>query len=236
MNTTSALATVSLNEKYAYYREARRREHAVLVEAVEALLRSPLTDPEAKGAWSAQGFGMLRLYISPETRLHVWSSALRAPHVSDLHDHPWDFVSEIVCGQLTNERFGIDRDARVLSNSDTLAMEGTIVCGPQPNKKGPIGEPARVALWSKGPEVFVPGDFYRQEASEVHRTSYLDGTVTICQRVFKEDTEHARVYWPADKAWVSAEPRAATSSQVREACDQALARIAEDRARKESGS
>jgi hypothetical protein len=40
------------------------------------------------------------------------------------------------------------------------------------------------------------------------------GTVTIVERRFKADTEHAFVFYPRNEKWVSAEPRPATPEEV----------------------
>ena len=34
--------------------------------------------------WSIQGFGMIRLYLSPNLRLHIWNSRGRVKNVSDI--------------------------------------------------------------------------------------------------------------------------------------------------------
>lgn len=55
--------------------------------------------------WSIQGFGMLRLYLSAEVRLHVWDSRFRVPGVTDIHDHSWDFESEVAAGEVLQRRY-----------------------------------------------------------------------------------------------------------------------------------
>lgn len=75
------------------------------------------------------------------------------------------------------------------------------------------------------PETYEAGDAYRQEASEVHHTSYEDGTVTLVSREFLPDTEHANVYFRADGSWVSAEPRDATPDEVSAFVERALLRF-----------
>jgi hypothetical protein len=56
--------------------------------------------------WRMQDIGLmgLRLDERREHRLHVWdpsSSAGDAP----VHDHPYDFTSAIIVGELTNTRY-----------------------------------------------------------------------------------------------------------------------------------
>lgn len=112
------------------------RKVAPLLSVHRALVRNFLSTAIADAAdgrrndWSTQGLGMLRLYLSREVRLHVWHSAFRVPSVSDIHDHPWDFRSDIVCGSVRNVRYGI------VSESE---------CGPvlQDGEGNPLGAVAR---------------------------------------------------------------------------------------------
>lgn len=62
------------------------------------------------------------------------------------------------------------------------------------------------------PEVYVPGDTYRQNAEEIHWSQAEPGTVTLVHRVFGKDRDHTSVYY--EGAWGTAEPRAATEAEV----------------------
>ena len=66
---------------------------------IQALAAEILRRPHGY-KWSLQGFGMLRLYLSDNIRLHVWTTEHRVENVSDIHDHPWDFISTVLFGQL----------------------------------------------------------------------------------------------------------------------------------------
>lgn len=155
--------------------------------------------------WSLQGFGMLRLYLSPTTRLHVWDDTFRVPGVSDIHDHPWDFESEIVAGELRNYRF----DVEVAVNGGYHMSK--LRCGPG---GGLVGEPETVRLIQASDWFLRHGGAYCQRHDEVHKTVPANGTVTIVERDFREDVDHARVFWPRGEEWVSAEPRDATPEEI----------------------
>ena len=71
---------------------------------IRASVRSILEHADAY-AWSIQGFGMLRCYLTKEVRLHVWDSSFAVRCVSTIHDHPWDFTSLIVSGAVKQYRF-----------------------------------------------------------------------------------------------------------------------------------
>lgn len=156
--------------------------------------------------WTVQGFGFMRLRLSPVLRLHIWNSHLRVPGVSDIHDHAqWSFTSRILSGQLVNIRFEE-------STGEPRYNCGVIHCG--------IGggvsaqPPTQVDLIpSDRPEIYEAGDTYRQEASEIHRTYAADGTVTLITQE-RNDTDTARVFWPICGDWKDAIPRQATPEEI----------------------
>jgi len=168
--------------------------------------------------WTVQGFGFLRTYFGPPSnpkrfRLNLWDSRFAVPNVSTIHDHPWDFSSVIVAGVFANVRYDVDRDGKthhvaVIRTGEQSDLQKLDVheCG----------------LIARKPELYAPGDTYRQNASEVHETFFKDGTVTLNERT--GDTEHARVFWPFATDWVHAKPRSARLSEVMEAAEDALRR------------
>jgi hypothetical protein len=56
--------------------------------------------------WRMQDIGLmgLRLDERREYRLHVWNPSLSAGD-PPIHDHPYDFTSAIIVGELTNTRY-----------------------------------------------------------------------------------------------------------------------------------
>lgn len=150
--------------------------------------------------WTQQGFGFLRLRISPSVRMHVWDSRLRLPGVSDIHDHTqWAFTSHVISGEIMNIRYSVDE------SGDTHEM-GTLTCG--------IGgglhsdSVKRVGLVPGVPEIYTPGMSYRQEPDEVHRSIPTDGAVTIIEQE-RRDVDTARVFWTAGSTWGNAIPTTA---------------------------
>lgn len=156
--------------------------------------------------WSAQGFGMLRTYLGDDKvwRLNVWHSALAVENVSTIHDHPWDFTSWIVAGRFTNQRF-------------TEAPVANFQCKGVKIKTGEgggaVGLPFTQLLYAHDLETYLTGDTYSQKWNEIHRSSFVDGTVTLNRRDRVGDGEHAQVFWE-DGDWVNAEPRPATAEEV----------------------
>lgn len=158
---------------------------------------------------------MLRTYLTKEIRLHVWDSRYAVKDVSLLHDHPWDFTSVVVSGQLMNARYVED------PRGDQYEY-GTIQCGPGGGRRS---DTKKITLRGVLPDVVLSGEAYTQKADEIHRTYFLDGTVTLVERTFRPDTEHARVFWPVGLEWVSAEPRPATPGEVAEITRTALFKL-----------
>jgi len=165
--------------------------------------------------WSIQGFGMLRLYLTKEIRLHVWDARFMVPNVSLVHDHPWNFFSRVIAGQIENARYYV----REPDAGSPNYFFSTIQCGPG---GGMRSEPKLIGLARHPSHTYIEGQSYSQEASEIHDTDYRDGTVTLVERTFKQDTEHARVFWKESEQWISAEPRKADEQEVEQICHRAL--------------
>lgn len=183
--------------------------------------------------WTVQGFGFMRTYLPgprgpKEFRLNVWHSALRVPEVSTIHDHPWDLSSTILAGHLVNQRFvelpdennnGLTGEDWNADNAErlTILTYEPIALEYQTLRTGVggglvPGTRKSTTLYGKPFELYMPGEAYSQLATEVHETSYIDGTVTINRRA--GDTEYARVFWPKGGEWVDAIPREATTDEV----------------------
>lgn len=173
----------------------------VVKELVQAILEKP-----HEHDWTLQGLGMLRMYLSKERRLHVWDSQFAVDNVSEMHTHPWDFKSLVVAGKIRNYKY-------IEVPSDSNAYEyhrQQIHCG---EGGGLIGEPTTVQLEKLPEQIFVEKESYEEYADEIHISRPHDGTVTIVKRIFKDDIDHAFVYWK-DGDWVSAEPRKATYEEI----------------------
>ena len=176
--------------------------------------------------WSLQGFGMFRLYLSKDVRLHIWDDRFRVADVTDWHTHPWHFDSTVLCGNLRNERAKVDPcrqiEGRFIDTPNFLSHK--IHCGEGGGLKG---EPTPVRLDIISAETYFTGQSYHQRADEIHRTTYTNGTITVCKRQFLLNTEEAYVYYPIGTPWVSAEPRRATEVEVMTMRELALVRLKE---------
>jgi hypothetical protein len=185
---------------------------------LKPLVAQVMTDPLK--AWTVQGFGFLRTYFGPADnpkryRLNLWSSRFTVPNVSTIHDHPWDFKSIIIAGAFCNVRYDADDGYRDCFPTHRYTTIKTGEAGGLTK----IGDTLTV-LTAQRPELYTPGDVYKQSAHEIHETIFVDGTVTLNERV--GDTQHARVFWPAGAEWVDAMPREAYDGEVKDAVSRSL--------------
>lgn len=170
----------------------------------------------AHSLWTVQGLGMMRLYLSPELRLHIWDSALRVPNVSAIHTHPWDFTSYVIAGRLVNQLYGVACGVFTHTAMELKCEAGGCL----------IGEPWDVLLEPWVRTALAEGQRYYEVADLIHESIPEDGTVTLVYRLFdpRRNPDTARVYWPIGTEWVSAEPRPATQTEVGQVITRSLAR------------
>lgn len=186
-------------------------------QATKLLVRDVLLNWDRR-EWTLQGFGMLRTYLDDERayRLHIWSEEDAVEDVSQMHTHPWDFESLVIAGRLVDEAF-IEMAREGCGSVPYLRQR--ILCG---EGGGLLGEAEPVQILSLGTKAMGEGHSYAHKARDIHISRPVDGTVTLLQRTFGADVDHASVYWPEGKQWVSAEPRAATEAEVGRICAKAL--------------
>lgn len=193
-------------------------DRQLMFSALRAVVLNILVTPRSRD-WSLQGFGMLRTYISPHIRLHVWSERHAAPGVTIMHDHSWDFTSIVMGGEIRDHAY---EETKPRDNKGIGYTKFTLKCGEGGGLVNGDGDPRPVFLKSVTQYIVGPGLTYRHDAADIHRTEFKDGTVSLVIRSFKEDTEHAHVFAPSGTPWVSAEPRPASDNEVNVICAKAL--------------
>lgn len=182
-------------------------------ELVRYMLKHAIAFPTED--WTVQGFGFIRLRVTPTLRLHIWDSRFRVSGVSDLHDHAqWSFDSTIIAGSLVNCRYSL-----ISGDVEPTHHMATIKCGIGGGMSSPAIED--VILVPCRPEVYEPGISYHQDANEIHRTYAQDGTVTLLEQE-RHATDTARVFFPLGSEWRDAIPRRATEKEIDDAVMQAL--------------
>jgi hypothetical protein len=185
---------------------------------IEKLLVRKILERPLVHQWTLQGLGMLRLYLSDEVRLHLWDTSRRYENASSIHDHPWAFRSTVLAGGLTNRLFHSQSACNMTATHEGMRIK----CGEGTHGAGAVGKYhlAPVSIRSYG-----PGASYQQAANEIHETVPEPGTVTIVERTFNADRDHAWVFWPVGQGFGTAEPRVATKSEVLAMCALALERL-----------
>ena len=163
--------------------------------------------------WRLQGVGLLALRLDDrrERRLHVWDpdGCIGDPPI---HDHPYDFTSTVVVGELINTRYVEDPSGEELRReryatsdegdrrADTVRLVGTST-------------------------VLGPGDRYRQLAAELHDSRQAPGTVTILSCEWRDRPELTVCLRPG-APWVSGQARPATPDEITRITAAALDRFA----------
>jgi hypothetical protein len=152
--------------------------------------------------WRMVDIGLmgLRLDDRREYRLHVWDPSYI---VGDppIHDHPYDFTSNVIVGALTNTRyveepcgdellrFRYSPPAEDERRSDTVNLSST-------------------------EETFTEGGEYRQLAHELHASSQQPGTVTVIRCSWGEPRE-LTVCLRGEDVWRSGQVRDATREEIK---------------------
>ncbi len=159
--------------------------------------------------WRMQDIGLmsLRLGDQREHRLHVWdpTDCVGEPPV---HDHPYDFTSTIIAGEMTNTRYEEDPagdayvrfryppGADVERRSDTVRL-------------------------SSASTTFTEGHQYVQLARELHASWQLPGTVTAIRCSWVE-APMLTVCLRDEDSWISAQGRDATPDEIKSFTAKAL--------------
>lgn len=161
-----------------------------------AILAAPHPYP-----WKVQGIGLLSLRLDDRRhrRLHVWDP-LSAPEYPPVHDHPYDFASTVIAGELTDTTWIEHPDGEVfrreryrLGAEDDRSVD-------------------QVRLLAST-RILQAGDSYSHAASDLHDSRQAPGTVTVVRCTWHDPAELNVCFRPGDP-WVSAESRLATRDEV----------------------
>jgi hypothetical protein len=178
------------------------------ISPLQALVRTILEHAEDH-AWTMQDIGLLGLRLDErrECRLHVWapSSCVGEPPI---HDHPFDFTSTIIAGEMTNTRY----------DESPSGIEYRRVRYSTPDEDARTADTVKL---TRTATTLAAGDQYFQLAHELHESRQLPGTVTLIRRTFRNAPE-LTVCLRDDAAWVSGRSRPAAPEEVRRIAATAL--------------
>ncbi len=159
--------------------------------------------------WRMQEIGLMSLRLDDrrEHRLHIWDPSYCGEE-PPIHDHPYDFTSTIIVGEMTNSRYQEDPagdayvrlryppGAEVERQSDRVRLSSTATA-------------------------FGEGDSYVQRAPELHASRQLPGTVTAI-RCSWVDAPTLTVCLRSEDSWVSGQGRDATREDIKNFSAKAL--------------
>jgi len=171
-----------------------------------------ILEQAARHPWRIQDVGILGLWVDEQRtqRIHVWHGEA-TPADPPVHDHPFDFTSTVVVGELVNTRYTEDPAGTELvrerytppdeddRRSDTVRLVGTS-------------------------ETLRAGDRYRQVAHELHDSRQVPGTVTVLHfDRWVDDVSELTLCRRPGAPRVSGRARDATDEEVRRITATALA-------------
>jgi hypothetical protein len=162
--------------------------------------------------WRMQDIGLmgLRLDDQREHRIHVWD-----PSYSEgdppIHDHPYDFTSIVIAGELTNSRYVEDP-----AGDEYIRFRYSLATEDQ--------RWSDTVQLSATSESVAEGGEYRQLADELHASWPLPGTVTAMRCSWGEPRE-LTVCLRDESSWRSGQARTATREEVKAFTAKALERF-----------
>jgi hypothetical protein len=175
----------------------------------KALVHQILTHAEDFPWRMQEEIGLLGLRLDDHRRyrLHVWEPRYSAGE-PPVHDHPYDFVSTVIAGEIVNNRYeqspsGVEyRRVRYLASDSGVRRTDTV----------------RLSGTSR---TLREGEQYAQLAHELHDSRQQPGTVTIIRCSFK-DVAELTVCLRDEDTFVSGQARPATLDEVKHITTRAL--------------
>lgn len=187
-------------------------------EQVRAILEQAAHDPSegaTNGAWRIQDIGVMSRWLDDRRtlRLHVWDRPLVAGD-PPIHDHPFDFTSTVVAGELVDTCY-VEDPAGVEYVRERYAP------GDETNR---TADTVRLAGTST---TLRAGATYHHRAPDLHDSRQVQGTVTVL-RVDRwcHDASALTVCRRPGAEWVSGWSRPAAEGEVRRIAAAALAQLA----------
>jgi hypothetical protein len=189
------------------------------------LIKKILVDPFVH-PWKLHGIGKLQLDLDPNISLHVWHEAGRFENVSTLHTHPWNLYSIIMAGCISSTQY----EEHVVTDPEQYTHHWTQINIDNP----PLREGTEyfTAIRRAGNTTCQRGDTYSLQSSEIHESSYRNGSVSIVHKDRSFLRRTARIFWPKDEKFGSAEPRLASQNEIWVFADSALAIMEEEEQKK----
>ena len=172
--------------------------------AVRSILEHAVDHP-----WRIQTIGLLSLRLDDrrDRRLHVWDPDA---HQGDpvIHDHPYDFTSDVIVGEVTDTSYVED------PAGDEYRRERYAMADEDQRR-------ADVVRLRSTSSTFGAGERYRRIAPELHDSRQVPGTVTVIRCTWRDPLELTVCLRPGEP-WVSGQARPATPDEIRRITGPAL--------------
>lgn len=172
-----------------------------MTQTIDTTLVRKILEHPADYPWKMQNVGLLALRLDDrrEYRLHVWDpeSCIGDPPV---HDHPFDFTSTVIVGELVNTRY-------VEDPSGVEYARHRYRPGDEHDRRT---DSVRLAASAT---TLSPGDRYHQRSGELHSSGQTPGTVTLIRMGPVRERELTVCLGPG-APWVSGLARPATAGEV----------------------
>jgi hypothetical protein len=152
--------------------------------------------------WRMQDFGLMSLRLDDrrQYRLHVWDP-YDGGEDPPIHDHPYDFTSTVIVGELTNTRY----------EEDPAGEEYSRFRYSPPSEDERRSDSVRLSATAT---TFTGGDQYRQVATALHASGQKPGTVTAIRCSWVEAPE-LTVCLRDEASWRSGRARDATREEIK---------------------
>ena len=175
----------------------------------KALVQQILTHAEDYPWRMQEEIGLLGLRLDDRRRyrLHVWDPR-RDVGAPPVHDHPYDFVSTVIAGEMTNTRYEESPSGAEYSRVRYLVSDEGV------RRTDTVRLSATSTAVSQG-------DQYAQLAHELHDSRQQPGTVTII-RCASRDVDELTVCLRDGDRFVSGQARPATLDEVKRIARSAL--------------
>lgn len=172
-----------------------------VAEVLDRVLVRNTIDHALDFPWVMQEIGLLGLRLDERRcyRLHVWAPD-RAGGPPVIHDHPFDFSSQVLFGEVVDTRYAEDP-------AGTEYLRERYVPGVEDDR---AADPVRLTGRS---ERHRAGEEYSLTAAELHDSRPLPGTVTVIRRTWVAPGR-LTVCRPYGTPWVEGASRPATADEI----------------------
>jgi len=159
--------------------------------------------------WRMQEIGLMSLRLDDQRqyRLHLWDPSDNAGD-PPIHDHPYDFSSTVIVGELTNTRY----------EEDPVGVEYARFRYSPPAEDQRRSDTVRLSATAT---TLAEGSQYRQLAPELHASWQQPGTVTVIRCAWVEAPE-LTVCLRDEGSWQSGQARDATREEIKTVAAKAL--------------